>query len=1025
MTGAQWLQTHRRSVLVGIAVLAAGGAASLASLPVGLFPRTTFPRVVVSVDAGTRPADRMVVEVTRPLEEAVRSVPGVRNVRSNTTRGSADISIDFDWGVDMISATLQVESEIARQLPDLPAGVRYEVRRMDPTVFPVIGLALTSDSRSQIELRDIGRFDLQPLLSTIDGVARIAVLGGRTEELEVLIDPPRLAAAGLTLEDVVQRVSAANVVEAVGRLEQNEKLYLLLSNTQFKGLQELSQVIVGQSPEGFVRLGDVATLQRGPAPEWTRVVADGRPAVLLNVYQQPGGHTVQVARDLAARLAEYRTRAPADLRIETWYDQSELITAAAGSVRDAVGIGIALAVGVLWAFLRNLRITAIVVLTVPVVLAATLLVLRVLDLSINIMTLGGLAAAVGLVVDDGIVMVEHMIRRLRERSEPRHRIVLRAAREMSLPLTGSSLATVIIFLPLAYLSGVTGAFFKALSITMASALVLSYLVACLAVPLLADALLRERDAHAEDVGPWLAAVLDGYTRAVRTLLARPFWLGLALVPFLGLGVLAWRSVGSGFMPHMDEGGFILDYVAPPGTSLDETNRRLREVGRILSSIPEVRAYSRRTGLALGGFITEPNEGDYFVRLKPPPRRPISEVMDEVRRRVELRVPGLEIELAQLMEDLIGDLTAVPQPIEVKIFGPDAAHLRADADPVAAALRGVPDVVDVKNGVVLAGDAVEIRVDRLKAQLLGLDPDRVTRLARVALEGDVTTQVQRGEKMVGVRVWTEADARALLERIRNLRIVGADGHGVRLGRLAHFETVVGQPQITRENMKTMVAVTGRISGRDLGSVMGDVKQAVGALHLGAGEYVEYGGLYREQQKSFRGLVRVLLAAVLLVFLLLLHLYEHFAAPVAILLVDGLAATAVFSGLWWTGSELNISSMMGLTMIVGISSEAAIFYMTQWSESSERLDFSEALIEAGRLRLRPITMTALAAIGALLPLALGIGTGSAMLQPLAIAIVAGLVVTVPAVLIALPVVFDRLARRHPSREERRPSGPSRIE
>jgi multidrug efflux pump subunit AcrB len=511
------------------------------------------------------------------------------------------------------------------------------------------------------------------------------------------------------------------------------------------------------------------------------------------------------------------------------------------------------------------------------------------------------------------------------------------------------------------------------------------------------------------VGPRFARFLDGYARLLRRLLAHPAWLGLALLPFLGLGYVAWRSVGSGFMPHMDEGGFILDYVAPPGTSLDETDRRLREVGRILSSIPEVRAYSRRTGLALGGYLTEPNEGDYFVRLEPLPRRPIDEIMAEVRRRTARAVPGLEIELAQLMEDLIGDLTAVPQPIEVKLFGPDASRLRREADQLATAVAGVPGVVDVKNGVVVAGDAVEIRVDRLKAQLLGLDPDTLTRLARVALEGDVTTQVQRGEKMVGVRVWTQADARARVERIRNLQVLASDGRRVRLGRVASFARVVGQPQITREDMKTMVAVTGRIEGRDLGSVMGDVKRVVAGVPLGSGEYVRYGGLYREQQRSFRGLLGVLLAAVVLVSLLLLYLYEQFAAPLAILLVDGLAATAVFSGLWWTGSELDVSSMMGLTMIVGISSEAAVFYMTQWRECRDTLPPVEALVEAGRLRLRPIGMTALAAIGALLPLALGIGAGSAMLQPLAIAIIAGLVVTVPGVLVVLPVVFALLTRR----------------
>ena len=590
-------------------------------------------------------------------------------------------------------------------------------------------------------------------------------------------------------------------------------------------------------------------------------------------------------------------------------------------------------------------------------------------------------------------------------------MLLRAGREMASPLTGSSLVTIVIFAPLAFLSGVTGAFFKALSLTMAIALIVSYVVALLGVPVFAHLLLRRRDAEGEDVRPWLARALAGYEWVLRHILGRPVWVLAGVIPLLILGWFAYRHVGTGFMPAMDEGGFVLDYRAPAGTSLAETDRRLRLVEGILAQTPEVTSYSRRTGLQLGGGITEANEGDFFIRLRPQPRAPIEEVMDEVRQRVDREVPGLQIEFAQLMEDLIGDLTAVPQPIEVKLFGPDAAVLREQAVRVANTIATLPGVVDVTSGVVLAGDAVRIRVDRLKAEMLGLDPETVTRLGLIALEGDVTTTVQRGEKTVGIRVWTAPDVRSRFDRIRKLRLFTPGGTLVRLGQVATLETEVGQPQLTREDLKSMVAVTGRIFGRDLGSVMRDVRHAVSGVALPAGVYVEYGGLYREQQSSFRGLLTVLGAAALLVFLVLLYQYESFAAPVAILAMDLFAATAVFSGLWWTGTELNISSLMGLTMILGISSEAAVFFMTQWKDSLGRVPFAEALVEAGRLRFRPIVMTALAAILALLPLALGIGQGAAMLQPLAIAIIAGLVLTLPAVLLLLPVLFSLLrSERH---------------
>ena len=1011
MSLVAWLQEHRRSVLFLLFVLAVGGVASVSRLPVGLFPHVSFPRIVVNVDAGDRPADRMVIEVTRPLEGAVRSVPAVRSIRSNTSRGSCDISVNFAWGTDMIAATLQVESAIVQILPTLPAGVSYKVRRMDPTVFPVIGLSITSRTRSSVAIRDLALYDLQPLLSTVTGVARIAVLGGDTEEYQVLLDPARLAAVGLTVDDVVRAVSAANVVQAVGRLEENEKLYLILSDTQFRTLGELGRVVVRRSPEGVVLLSDVADIQDSVEPRWNRVVADGQDAVVVNVYQQPDSNTVQIASDLKTRLAEFRTRAGSDLDIRTWYDQADLILASAKSVRDSILIGIGLAVLVLFLFLRNFRVTLVAALTVPVVLAITLLILQALGKSLNIMTLGGMAAAVGLIIDDAIVMVEHGIRRLREQPEEHATMLLRAGREMASPLTGSSLVTIVIFAPLAYLSGVTGAFFRALSLTMAIALIVSYVVAFLGVPIFAHLLLRRRDAEGEDVRPWLAKVLAGYERLLRRILGRPVWVLAGVIPLLILGWFAYRHVGSGFMPAMDEGGFVLDYRAPAGTSLAETDRRLRLVENILAQTPEVTSYSRRTGLQLGGGITEANEGDYFIRLRPQPRAPIEEVMNSVRQRVDREVPGLQIEFAQLMEDLIGDLTAVPQPIEVKLFGPDAAVLREQAVRVANTITPLPGVVDVKSGVVLAGDAVRIRVDRLKAEMLGLDPETVTRLGRIALEGDVTTTVQRGEKTVGIRVWTAPDVRSRFDRIRNLRLFTPGGTLVRLGQVATLETEVGQPQLTREDLKSMVAVTGRIFGRDLGSVMRDVRQAVAGVALPAGVYVEYGGLYREQQSSFRGLLTVLVAAALLVFLVLLYQYESFAAPVAILVMDLFAATAVFSGLWWTGTELNISSLMGLTMILGISSEAAVFFMTQWKDSLGRVPFAEALVEAGRLRFRPIVMTALAAILALLPLALGIGQGASMLQPLAIAIIAGLVLTLPAVLLLLPVLFSLLrGERH---------------
>ncbi len=1010
---AHWAAAHRRSVLFLVAILALAGIVAAFKLPVALFPHVDFPRVVVSLDAGDRPADQMTIAVTRKVEQAVRSVPGVANLRSTTSRGSAELSINFKWGNDMVAAMLQVESAVNQILPELPAGTRFSVRRMDPTVFPVAAYSLTSDTASLVALRDLAQYQFIPLLSSINGVAKVTVLGGQQAEYRIEIDPEKLAAFGLTFRDVASALSAANVLQAVGRLEDHYKLYLMLSDTRIRSLDTIRATVLRSGADGLVRLDDIANVTATTAPQWLRVTADGHDAVLVQIYQQPGGNTVQIVRAVKQHLADFQNKLPKGVKIANWYDQSQLITESAKSVRDAIAIGVGLAALVLLLFLRSIKITLVAILVVPSVLASTVLLLKILNMSFNIMTLGGMAAAVGLIVDDAIVMIEHIIRRLRERSQDIALTIREAAIEFTPPLAGSSAATIIIFAPLAFLSGVTGAFFKALSLTMASSLFISFLLAWLAVPLLAEHLLSHKDAEKEDIGALYTRLLEHYKNLMQRLMRRPWLVLFGVIPLLLLGYIAYKQVGSGFMPHMDEGGFILDYRAAPGTSLTETDRLLRQVEAILQSNPAVETYSRRTGAQLGGGITEANEGDFFVRLNPLPRPPIDEVMDEIRGKIEARVPGLEVEMALLMEDLIGDLTAVPQPIEIKLYSDNQQTLLTTAPKVAQAISQITGVVDVQNGIVLAGDAINIIVDRDKAALEGIDPDGVTQQLDAWFTGLVTTQVQQGIKLINVRVWVPQAARERVTAIDKIWLRAQDGHRFPLSRIARLSIETGQPQITRDNLKRMVAVTGRISGRDLGSTIRDVKTTLARSgFLPQSVYYELGGLYKQQQIAFQGLIAVFVAALALVFLLLLFLYEAFSAAVAIMLSPLIAMAAVFTGLWVTGIELNITAMMGMTMIVGIVTEVSIFYFSEYHEllKTPNSNPETALIEAGSKRLRPIMMTTLAAILALLPLALALGQGSAMQQPLAVAIISGLLVQIPLVVIVMPLVYHVLSARN---------------
>ncbi len=1009
MNAGLWMQAHRRSVVFFLCILIVSGAVAALNLPVSLFPTVDFPRVQVSVDAGDRPAEQMELEVMRPVEEAIQRVPGVVNVRSTVSRGTADVSVNFDWGGDMALSTSQITQAVNQLLPNLPQGTSIEVRRMDPTVFPILAYSLTSAHETPSQLYDIAQYKLRPLLAGIPGVARAAVVGGAQEEYQVIVDPARLVAYDLSLADVSTALSAANVVKAVGRLEDHYKLYLAVADTRFHDIGEIRQTVLKAGKNGLVRLDDVATVVRGVAPQWLRVNADGHDAVLLNIFQQPGGNSVQIAQAVRARLDA--AGLPKDVSLANWYDQSELVAASAAGVGEAILIGMLLAALVLWLFLRNIRITVIAVAVVPAALAATVLLLHVLHMSFNIMTLGGMAAAVGLIIDDAIVMTEHIIRRIHGPANEDHDLVWQAAHEFTHPLVGSSASTIIIFVPLAFLSGVTGAFFKALSLTMAAGLLISFLITWIAIPILTDHFLSAADAESKIEGKLMRRLHARYSILLPRLIARPALLLIGLVPLLGFGLFAYFNVGSGFMPAMDEGGFILDYRTAPGTSLTETNRLLHQVEAIVRANKYVATYSRRTGTQLGvAGVTEANEGDFFIRLKPGSRPPIDTVMEDIRGKVEARVPGLGIELAQLLEDVIGDLTAVPQPIEIKLYADDPNLLATSARRIAAQLEKVPGVVDVKDGIVPAGDAMEIRIDRVKASLEGITSEAATQLVQDAVEGAVTTSVRGNVKMIGVRVWTPPQLRSSEKSLGELLLRAPDGHLLPLSRIAEIRAVSGQPQIDREDLKRMIAVTGRINGRDLGSTIVDVQKMLGHKDmLPAGIRYELGGLYKQQQIAFRGLMAVFAAAIALVFLLLLFLYESFRIALSIMAIPLLAVPAVFIGLWVTGIELNISAMMGMTMIIGIVTEVAIFYFSEYRDTAAVGHSVAALVSAGNNRMRPIAMTTIAAILSLLPLAFAIGRGSAMQQPLAVAIVSGLLVQLPLVLLVMPVLFHWLLER----------------
>jgi multidrug efflux pump subunit AcrB len=1016
MSFTAWIERHRRTLLfVAFALTLAGGFAAI-SLPVGLFPITSFPRIRVEVSVGEMPAKQMLIDVTEPLEAVARAVPGAVNVTSTTSRGSAEIFVDFPWKFDMNQALLAVDAAFAQQLPSLPQGTSYDIIQMSPNIImPFVSYALISKSVSPADLRQIAQYQIVPLLTGIPGVRRVGVLGGQTPEVQVSVDTNKLRTYGLTLADVSQALAQSNNIQAVGRLEDNDLLYLAISNNAFTSVKSVRNVALRTGPDGIVRLGDIAKVSMGVVPQWLLVDNNGQPAVTFDVYQQDKADSLTLARQVQQRLLGFMKTQSKGIQLFKWYDQTQLVSSSISALEEAILIGLVFAAFVLLAFLRNWRVTLVAIMIVPMSVLITVMLLSMLGLTFNIMTLGGIAAAIGLLIDDAIVMIEHIARRtgVPDVEDP-HATVLHSAREFLSPLLGSSLATTIIFVPLAFLSGVTGAFFKFLSLTVASALVISFILTAFTVPLLARGIIDfdkfEDPAHGKET--WLKRT---HGRTLRKLFDRPLLILPGLLVLGIVGYIAYAHVGSGFLPKMDEGGFVLDYYTAPGTSLAETNRELLEVEGILKKDPYVYTFSRRTGAGLGGDLTESYQGDFFVRLTDPSKRPtIWKVMDEITSKVTTRVPGIDFDTHQLMDDMIGDMVGRRQPVVISLSAKDPAVLRDVANKVADAISKVPGIepASVNNGVVPAGDALDIHVDRAAAALEGLTPADVASQVNQYLYGSVVTQYLGSVQDVGVRLWLDPpQSKIYKDELGNLPIRSATGKILRLATVAQVKFIAGQPQLNRENLAQIVPVTAEIGGgHDLGSTMAAVKKVLDAPGmLPQGVYYTLGGQYQQQQQAVQGMIRVFTAALMAEFILLLFLYERFWLPVIIIVSSLISTGAVFLGLWLTGVELNITAMMGMVMIIGISTEMAIFLISEYQELERTMPPRQALYEAALNRLRPITMSTLAMILALVPLAAAIsGSGDQMLQPLAIAIIAGALVQLPLVLLAMPVVVG-LTRR----------------
>jgi CzcA family heavy metal efflux pump len=998
----------RHGATIAFLVLAAAlaGAYAARHMPSAVFPETDFPRVIIMVENGVMPADEMMALITRPIEESMKDVQGCQTIRSSTGRGTAEVDIFFSWDTEMRRAELDTEARLAQVRASLPASVSTEVYRMTFSTFPIIGLSLTGPSKDATEPWERAEYLIKPKFLQVPGVSRVEVLGGRAPEYAVIVDPVKLSALGLDLSSVANSLAENNLVVPSGMHQQDHSMYLTVVDGRVHSKEQIEQMTVAGTGGRVIAIGDFARVERAPEPGLNVVTANGTDAVLLNVYSQPDASTLEIASRIKEMLPEIRGELPAGMKLSFFYDQSLLVRDSVRSVWDAIIFGLILSVLILYLFLRSWPMTLVAIVVIPITILVTILVIRVCGLSFNLMTLGGMAAVVGLIIDDAIVVVEAIHTKIAA-GMGREQTVIQAVGEILPPLVGSTMTPVVVFIPLAFLTGIAGVFFRSLAITMVVALVMSLVLAVTLTPTLSTWAVGH-DPQANKEGWIFRRILGLYESIVR--IALKFrWQTLGLGIFiLCAAATGYTYLKTDFLPHMDEGGFIIDYISPPGTSLEETDRQMRVAEGIIASIPEVESYSRRTGTALGVHLDEPNTGDFLLKLRADRKRDGDAVIAELRGKLNAALPRVSWEFPGILTDLIGDLIWEDEPIEVKLYSTDPEVLKSQAFNIEEDIENIPGVVDVFDGIVYTGPSIRLNVRYAEAQRNGLTTAQIGDAVNIAMLGRVASSVVEGDRVINIRVKADPISVSRIESLGQLPIRCRDGHVVRLDQVTDMVLEPNQLELRRENFRQQIAVTAGLQGRDLGSGMREVQRALARDSSLPHDAIEFGGLYEQQQESFHNLTIVLLTALGLVFAVALIEFRSFKEPIAIVFGAGLSVFGIVGALLITGTTLNIVTFLGAIIGMGIVHKNGLLmmdYVKQMREAGAPLE--RALVESGRRRLRPVLMTSLAAGLGMLPLAWGFGSAQ-MLRPLAIAVIGAVCISVLLSLVATPGVYYLLVK-----------------
>ena len=999
-----YYQKYKSPVAAILFLILLGGIYSLLNIKTGLFPDITFPKIKIIADNGEQPVDKMMVTVTIPVENAIKRVEDLQMIRSTTSRGSCEISAFLNWGSDIDLGKQRIEARINEIKQILPQDINISIEKMNPSILPVMGFSLQGEGLNQIELRKLAEFTIKPILARVEGVSDVAVIGGKVKEYHIILDPVKLSNLGITPALIADVLSKSNFIISNGLTSDYNRLYLTLTDAAIDQKAELENTLIISSSKSKIHLKDIGKIEVAERREFIKINADGKDVPLIAIVKQPTANLIDVTKGVKAQLQEIQKTLPKGVELRPFYNQADFVSDSISSLKDVLWIGLLLAIFITVLFLRSLKASSVILITIPLTLGLTLIILYAWNYTFNIMTIGAIAAAIGLIIDDAIVVVEQIHRTHEENPEENsYHLVSRAVKYLLPAMIGSSLSTIVIFLPFILMGGVAGAYFKVMTDTMIITLVCSFLVTWIGLPVIY--ILFSFEKHSIKEKPHSVKSF----KFVSFFINKPYIAGGFVLLLIITAFVILPKLPSGFLPDMDEGAIVLDYKSPAGSSLEATNKMLKVVDKIISHIPEVEGFSRRTGTQMGFFITEANDGDYLIQLEKNRLRTTDEVINEIRTRIESTLPGLQVDFGQVIGDMLGDLMASVQPIEVKIFGDDHKKLVSLADSVAGIVEHVNGTADVFNGIIIAGPEINIEPKIANLAQYQLSPEDFQFQMQTKIEGTVVGSILEKNQLVDIRMMENSDP-VSFGKLKHSFIFLNDGKMKPIDEFVDLVVNEGVAEIDRDNLKQMVAVTARLNNRDLGSTLKDIQQQVQSkITLPPGYQIVYGGAYAEQQKAFKELLGILISAVLLVFTVILFLFRSLKISFAIMSIAIIGMAGCLLALFITGTPLNVGSYTGIIMIVGIIGENAIFTYLQYQENRKNnLNKEDSIVQSVSTRLRPNLMTALGAITALFPLALGIGTGAQMHQPLAIAIIGGFILALPLLLVVLPTLLKLLEK-----------------